>query len=899
MLKNLFCTTLMFMCFSQVSLAETSPTTPQGHTPTEQEELWHLSEGADVFPLRWFLNVQSIFKNKYVATGSYLFQNLGKKFGVVEVSSIPYYDSSSAQWKSPMKWVGLTLAKSEPLSVLPDLDAEFRSITDFYIEDDKPKTDNQAEAALREIDQKGAVKLVDCSDSAKAKEVDNVDVKCSGLFKGQVEVPMIGTNCAFCHSNLMKFKKQDGEGRETKFHDAFVEGAPNLLNVRNFFRDLTVSTLKTMSNSDDLLANYFRRLHSKGLMPLIDKNEPPQFVNLKEKHGRKANKEWAAADADKKIELLAEAFAFNFKKDIGIWEENGSFEIGEALKLFNTAKDKALHGAQHVFKKAAQEYPKGIADNLARFFALSYGVSYESVDKTPVLKGRMSWFASLVGTPDTLAITPEGYGRTDAFGRISNAVARGTHPLPLIAPASFPPMWGMKYSNLFHYNGNTNSVIMRNIGQSFGLGALVMTEADGVQTVGGAPLVSSNIYNLNRIEQHLYNIKYPQWSNLAPKELKVPTEETVENITTLQEIEKGCNVYTKRCMECHDSGDKVGPTGELVDHKVHPLAALGTDPNHNMIQPSSVILNEGNAHPRNPKPSVVWPFRKALFTLTKQVKASFQDSSYLNIPEQKLAEWENRKFRGTEHFRDTFLGENLQSREAEYNIGFYERNFKPLNENWLTETFGVEAPTDYVSAHEKHELNYMLLADNQGNPIKGKYGYIAKTLAGIWATAPYLHNGSVPTIWHLVSPQEGREEDRRPNQFYVGCRVYDEEKLGYVWTKKQFEENGCEAGEFQLFDTKYKVTQKVKINRKRQPYGDYEHEFDDEGRYVGQYTNGNYNGGHDKGNQVVPDELERKALMTFLKVLQPTQEYAWEGVDRVYEISGKSCSVPALARLKE
>ena len=33
-------------------------------------------------------------------------------------------------------------------------------------------------------------------------------------------------------------------------------------------------------------------------------------------------------------------------------------------------------------------------------------------------------------------------------------------------------------------------------------------------------------------------------------------------------------------------------------------------------------------------------------------------------------------------------------------------------------------------------------------------GYVAPPLDGIWASAPYLHNGSVPTLWHLLHPQE-------------------------------------------------------------------------------------------------------------------------------------------------
>jgi hypothetical protein len=51
----------------------------------------------------------------------------------------------------------------------------------------------------------------------------------------------------------------------------------------------------------------------------------------------------------------------------------------------------------------------------------------------------------------------------------------------------------------------------------------------------------------------------------------------------------------------------------------------------------------------------------------------------------------------------------------------------------------------------------------------------AGVLMGIWATGPYLHNGSVPTIYELLSPPE----ERRP-VFWVGDRRFDAEKLGFV-----------------------------------------------------------------------------------------------------------------------
>ncbi len=55
----------------------------------------------------------------------------------------------------------------------------------------------------------------------------------------------------------------------------------------------------------------------------------------------------------------------------------------------------------------------------------------------------------------------------------------------------------------------------------------------------------------------------------------------------------------------------------------------------------------------------------------------------------------------------------------------------------------------------------------------------AGPLLGIWATAPYLHNGSVPNIYELLSVPEQRTE-----VFWVGNRELDTERLGFVATRQ-------------------------------------------------------------------------------------------------------------------
>lgn len=51
-------------------------------------------------------------------------------------------------------------------------------------------------------------------------------------------------------------------------------------------------------------------------------------------------------------------------------------------------------------------------------------------------------------------------------------------------------------------------------------------------------------------------------------------------------------------------------------------------------------------------------------------------------------------------------------------------------------------------------------------------GYLAQPLDGIWASAPYLHNGSVPTLYHLFNV------DERPDVWKRDEYGYDKERVG-------------------------------------------------------------------------------------------------------------------------
>jgi hypothetical protein len=109
---------------------------------------------------------------------------------------------------------------------------------------------------------------------------------------------------------------------------------------------------------------------------------------------------------------------------------------------------------------------------------------------------------------------------------------------------------------------------------------------------------------------------------------------------------------------------------------------------------------------------------------------------------------------------------------------------------------------------------------------KSRVAYKGRPLTGIWATAPYLHNGSVPTLYDLLLPPE-----RRPRSFRLGTREFDPDKVGFVTTAR--------AENTFLFETR-----------------------DAAGRLIA----GNSNMGHDYGN-VTFSEDQRRALVEYMKAV--------------------------------
>lgn len=113
--------------------------------------------------------------------------------------------------------------------------------------------------------------------------------------------------------------------------------------------------------------------------------------------------------------------------------------------------------------------------------------------------------------------------------------------------------------------------------------------------------------------------------------------------------------------------------------------------------------------------------------------------------------------------------------------------------------------------------------------VENPGGYVPPPLDGIWASAPYFHNGSVPTLWHVLHP------DARPKVWLRSEDGYDQKRVGL---------------EVQTFDS---LPPEARTSRKERR------------RYFDTTQEGKSAAGHRFPD--VLDEDEKKALLEYLKTI--------------------------------
>lgn len=327
-----------------------------------------------------------------------------------------------------------------------------------------------------------------------------------------------------------------------------------------------------------------------------------------------------------------------------------------------------------------------------------------------------------------------GHGRTDAFGMIFNRVAATdlNYPAnrqPPNAPVSYPHLWDTSRFDWVQWNAvvpNNNAIekLFRNAGEVLGVfGTAKLTKP----TPGHDYYRSSlNIGNLLWMEGQIEGMRAPKWTDLF-------------GALDAEKVAHGAVIYDKTCSGCH----QLLPAGtDPFKVGLTKVDVVGTDPvmSRNALRSVSTAQLAGVAIPPGSTP--------------------------LKAP----------KDLGVALLRNAVLGSVLGRVFDPFQGGVAKVAWNIKND--ITAYKWANMGESTVLAHDDAKLRAILgsLANmNKASPTPDLSSYKSRPLDGIWATAPFLHNGSVPNLYQLLLPAAQRDKS-----FKVGSFNYDPMHVGYV-----------------------------------------------------------------------------------------------------------------------
>jgi len=345
------------------------------------------------------------------------------------------------------------------------------------------------------------------------------------------------------------------------------------------------------------------------------------------------------------------------------------------------------------------------------------------------------------------------------------------------APVSYPFLWDIPRHDYVQWNGIGGNAgvgpIGRNAGEVIGVFATLDWEEKPGWTVssviGGQGFgdkhtsfqSSANVHNLRQLEDRLWYLQSPSWNDAVMKAKLPPIDETRRA--------RGEKLFTTHCISCHANIERTSENRRIVAH-MDAVSEIGTDKGMaansvDYFGYSGILRNlytgtEVGGILLNTRA----PVAAILTTATENVVATPDPDKWFFT---RAAEW-------------------LVDLAHEY----FENKIKP----------SVKAG------------NYS--PDTTARPFESLRAYKGRALNGIWATAPYLHNGSVPTLYDLLLPSEPKAGDPpdmkyRPKVFRVGSRELDTKFVGFKSGVDEYKDGF-------LFDT----SKFANSNKGHEGYGD-------------------------------------------------------------------------------
>jgi mono/diheme cytochrome c family protein len=341
-----------------------------------------------------------------------------------------------------------------------------------------------------------------------------------------------------------------------------------------------------------------------------------------------------------------------------------------------------------------------------------------------------------------------GYGRVDAVGHIYNRIllfggAPQPAPNPSDAPVSYPHLWNIYKQTHLQWDGIASTSKI-NIGATpTDFGALGRNTGEVLGVFGEVAIrppahpgdltgfrSTAHVETLNQIEVLLTNLQPPEWpeKTFGVRGAIDVTDATGRKLSPTEVIGAGQQLFQAHCAGCH--------TPHANYETMVTFAELG----------KKNVTDEWMA-------CNTWAYTGQSGALTG-VPANYVNGDPLaaNAPVRALL--------------TTAVKGALINQKQDLVVAVADNIFGVTPLPHVVTPQGAE-----IRPPSAKDLRLAYCLQNANDPLMA---YKARPLEGIWATAPYLHNGSVPTLYALLEAPADR-----PRTFNVGTRVYDPQKVGY------------------------------------------------------------------------------------------------------------------------
>ena len=384
----------------------------------------------------------------------------------------------------------------------------------------------------------------------------------------------------------------------------------------------------------------------------------------------------------------------------------------------------------------------------ARFDAFAKSVlgrGYTVAKAAQVKDGLSKWVAQFGEFMDISlpAASPWGPGRLDAFGMIFNRIAardlgiRDNYKVA-DAPVRYPFLWNASRQDRTQWNGGVqNGLYVQALGRNTGevLGVFADFEPHRLPTLPLAPAVidfknnSISFAGLQTLEEKIAALRPPPW----PREIFGLDESLAA---------KGKPLFDANCGSCH----AVQASLDLPGLWRTPILAVGTDPK--MLMNSQRTAQPGLMLGALMPPPAIGarisdPAKAGDLLATAVVGTLLRKPSIPPIPSPA-------KLRRAASF----------GRCARTSPSIFRPRSRHAAQPEAARQGQVDALVE-LKAFIDAKLSNMFSAP----PAVAGAAYESRVLNGVWAVAPYLHNGSVPNLWELMKPAKDRK-----SSFMVGSR---------------------------------------------------------------------------------------------------------------------------------